>query len=93
MSWGGRREGAGRKTGSGKFGEPTAPVRVPERFANKIQEVLATYDEHQKLLVEIRLFLDKWDKKTASSESMKNGQKRLARELWHEVKCLLEKRT
>lgn len=30
MPRGGRRAGAGRHTGSGRFGEPTVPIRVPE---------------------------------------------------------------
>lgn len=29
MPKGGKRKGAGRKTGSGKYGEPTTPVRIP----------------------------------------------------------------
>ncbi len=35
MPRGGRREGAGRPVGTGKFGEPTAPIRVPLSFLNK----------------------------------------------------------
>jgi len=29
MPRGGKREGAGRPVGTGRFGEPTAPIRVP----------------------------------------------------------------
>lgn len=93
MSWGGRREGAGRKSGSGKYGEPTVPVRVPQGLSDRLQEVLTTYESDQKLLEQMRELLEKWDKKTAYSESVKNSQKRLARELWHEVKSLFEKCT
>jgi hypothetical protein len=90
MPWGGRRKGAGRKSGSGKYGEPTAPVRVPQKLADRLEEVLTAYESHQKLLELLRELLEKWDKKTAYPESAKNSQKRLARELWHEVKSLLE---
>lgn len=38
---GGRRSGAGRPKGTGKFGEPTVPVRVP---VSLVQEVAAFVD-------------------------------------------------
>ena len=43
--WGGAREGAGRKLGSGSFGEPTTPLRVPESLRSTILEFL---DAHRK---------------------------------------------
>ncbi|MEO5343807.1 MAG: translesion error-prone DNA polymerase V autoproteolytic subunit [Gammaproteobacteria bacterium SHHR-1] len=33
---GGPRPGAGRPKGQGKFGEPTRPLRVPERLVNEV---------------------------------------------------------
>ena len=35
MPRGGKREGAGRPVGTGRFGEPTAPIRVPLSDLNK----------------------------------------------------------
>lgn len=37
MTRGGRRPGAGRPPGSGKHGEPTEPIRLPERLKNDEQ--------------------------------------------------------
>jgi DNA polymerase V len=42
---GGKRINAGRKEGSGKFGEPTAVMRVPESQKNVIVDFLARYQE------------------------------------------------
>ena len=39
-SKGGARKGAGRKPGSGKWGEPTVPVRVPASKAPLISQVI-----------------------------------------------------
>lgn len=39
-SHGGRRSGAGRPRGSGRFGEPTVPLRVPESLVVPIRELL-----------------------------------------------------
>ncbi len=44
-SHGGKRINAGRKEGTGKFGEPTAVVRVPESQKNVIVDFLARYQE------------------------------------------------
>ena len=41
MPRGGKREGAGRPPGTGRFGEPTARIRVPE---SKLDEVYAFLD-------------------------------------------------
>ncbi len=38
MTRGGKRAGAGRPKGTGKFGEETVPVRVPVRLVKKVQE-------------------------------------------------------
>lgn len=35
-----RRPGAGRKKGSGKFGEPTTVVRIPISQATKLEDLL-----------------------------------------------------
>ncbi len=40
---GGQRAGAGRKAGSGSFGEPTRPVRVPESQLASVLDFLAAY--------------------------------------------------
>ena len=42
---GGKRMNAGRKEGSGKFGEPTAVMRVPESQKEVIVDFLARYQE------------------------------------------------
>lgn len=38
---GGRRPGAGRPRGSGPYGEPTRPVRIPESLLPQIEDMLA----------------------------------------------------
>lgn len=42
---GGTREGAGRKTGTGKFGEPTSVLRVPVSQSAKIKDFLSAYQQ------------------------------------------------
>ncbi len=42
---GGLREGAGRKVGSGKFGEPTSVVRIPTSQEPVIKDFLAAYQK------------------------------------------------
>ncbi len=42
---GGKRINAGRKEGSGRFGEPTAVMRVPESQKNVIVDFLAHYQD------------------------------------------------
>lgn len=46
---GGKRPNAGRKTGSGKFGEPTAVMRVPASQKNVIVDFLARYQSKKML--------------------------------------------
>jgi DNA polymerase V len=46
---GGKRLNAGRKTGTGKFGEPTAVVRVPASQKPLIVDFLAAYQRKQQL--------------------------------------------
>lgn len=46
---GGAREGAGRKPGSGAYGEPTQPLRVPESQATAVVEFLAAYRDRRTL--------------------------------------------
>lgn len=48
-SHGGARDGAGRKPGSGAFGEPTQPVRVPESQLPAVVEFLAAYRDRRTL--------------------------------------------
>lgn len=43
-SRGGKREGAGRPSGSGRYGEPTKAIRVPQSLVPNIQQILATDD-------------------------------------------------
>ncbi|MFI4938298.1 MAG: LexA family protein [Candidatus Berkiellales bacterium] len=38
---GGKRDGAGRPPGSGKYGEPTKAVRIPQSMVNQVQQFLA----------------------------------------------------
>lgn len=45
MTKGGRRPGAGRPKGTGKFGEPTRAIRVPESQVNRILELLQHEDK------------------------------------------------
>lgn len=40
MGRGGHRHGAGRPKGTGKFGEKTIPLRVPESLLNAVNELL-----------------------------------------------------
>lgn len=40
---GGKREGAGRPKGTGKYGEPTQAIRVPQSFIPKIKAWLVTH--------------------------------------------------
>jgi DNA polymerase V len=48
---GGRRLNAGRKAGSGKYGEPTSVVRVPESQKAKIVSYLSDYQDRKNILV------------------------------------------
>jgi DNA polymerase V len=48
-SHGGSRDGAGRKPGSGAFGESTQPVRVPESKLAAVVEFLAAYRDARTL--------------------------------------------
>lgn len=48
---GGIRQGAGRKKGSGKFGEPTKVLRVPESKVNTIQAWLNSPNVQNKVAV------------------------------------------
>ena len=40
MTRGGKREGAGRKKGSNKYGEPTKVMRIPESLVDHVSEIL-----------------------------------------------------
>lgn len=42
---GGVREGAGRKIGTGKFGEPTSVLRIPASQKEKIKDFLTAYQQ------------------------------------------------
>jgi DNA polymerase V len=48
-SRGGKRNNAGRKTGTGKFGEPTAVLRVPASQKPVIVDFLSAYQRKQQL--------------------------------------------
>lgn len=37
MPRGGKRKGAGRKKNSGRYGEPTKPVRIPVSLIDKVK--------------------------------------------------------
>lgn len=40
---GGKREGAGRPKGTGPYGEPTVPIRVPVSLVERVMELLRKY--------------------------------------------------
>lgn len=44
MGRGGKRVGAGRPPGTGKYGEPTKAMRLPISLADQLGDVLATWD-------------------------------------------------
>lgn len=44
MARGGKRVGAGRPPGTGKYGEPTTAMRLPISLAEQLRDVLATWD-------------------------------------------------
>ena len=44
MGRGGKRFGAGRPPGTGKYGEPTKAMRLPISLADQLGDVLATWD-------------------------------------------------
>ena len=46
---GGKREGAGRPTGSGRYGEPTKAIRVPQSLIPNIQEYLSSRGKGREL--------------------------------------------
>jgi|JFJP01.1.fsa_nt_gi DNA polymerase V len=72
MPRGGKRAGAGRPQGTGKYGEPTKAVRIPIRIADEILAVLAggkqkiesgttvqsIFKPEQKTKIEIPLYLN-----------------------------------
>lgn len=49
---GGVREGAGRKIGTGKFGEPTSVLRVPSSQSAKIKDFLSAY-QHKRMKIDV----------------------------------------
>ncbi len=46
---GGRREGAGRKPGTGTYAEPTKPIRVPESQVPVVLDYLASYRQKREV--------------------------------------------
>ncbi len=44
---GGKRDGAGRPQGTGKYGEPTKAIRVPQSLVKTIQDFLANYGQER----------------------------------------------
>lgn len=44
---GGKREGAGRPHGSGKYGEPTKAMRVPQSLVGQLQQLLIQYGQEK----------------------------------------------
>lgn len=42
---GGVRQGAGRKTGSGRYGEATVVMRLPKSFAEEVKKILLKFPE------------------------------------------------
>lgn len=52
-SHGGKRTGAGRPPGSGKYGEPTVAIRVPSSLASPLQSWLASLEPHKPLMPQV----------------------------------------
>lgn len=95
MPRGGRRAGAGRKPWGGKFGEETKTVRIPISVVDRLPELIEILDSKQvnnfsELRDKLQDLVTKWDGKTYCDDYSKNPRKRLARELWSEVKSLLD---
>lgn len=53
---GGKRDGAGRPHGSGKYGEPTKAIRVPHSLVDELQQFLTRYGQEK---VSIPAFMPK----------------------------------
>lgn len=47
---GGKREGAGRPRGTGRYGEPTKAIRIPQSLVTNVQQFLASHGQHATLL-------------------------------------------
>lgn len=47
---GGKRDGAGRPHGSGKYGEPTRAIRVPHSLVEQLQQFLVSYGEKDSII-------------------------------------------
>ena len=45
LARGGKREGAGRPHGTGKYGEPTKAIRIPQSLMDELQELLQQYSQ------------------------------------------------
>ena len=95
MPRGGRREGAGRTPWGGKFGEDTKTVRVPISIVDRLPEIIDALDleptnDCSVLRDKLQDLLTKWDEKTYCDDYSKNPRKKLARELWSELKSYLD---
>lgn len=66
---GGKRHNAGRKTGTGKFGEPTSVVRVPVSQKPVIVDFLAAYQRKQ--LLEDTIEFSSWMLPVINSKAIK----------------------
>jgi len=47
---GGKRDGAGRPHGSGKYGEPTRAIRVPHSLVEELQQFLVAYGQKDSVM-------------------------------------------
>lgn len=47
---GGKRDGAGRPIGSGRYGEPTKAMRIPQSLIESVQHFLSTYGQEKESL-------------------------------------------
>ncbi|HET9843461.1 MAG TPA: S24 family peptidase, partial [Gammaproteobacteria bacterium] len=66
---GGRREGAGRPKGTGKYGEPTMAIRVPESWGIKIQSLLQV-KQKDKHLASALVVSDIWQPRFQSETAL-----------------------
>lgn len=63
---GGKRDGAGRPQGTGKYGEPTKAMRVPCSLVKQIQEFLVTYGQEKEVKIRKTQLIPLFEEKIAA---------------------------
>ena len=79
MPRGGFRSGAGRPSGTGKYGTKTKTIRVPAHLADKLPQLLQSLEE----------FITEWEQRTQADDYDRNPRKKLARRMLEDFKVLL----